>query len=978
GNTPSWATLTAGSNITLTPGAGTLTIAASGGIANGTATDNTLRWNGTTWVETSNITSSAAGLLTVKAGASLSGATSPLSLNGSAGTSGQFLTSSGAGTTPTWTTGSLLPNGTATDNTLRWNGTNWVETANVKSSAAGLVTVNAGVNHNGATSPLQLNGAAGTSGQFLTSAGAGNTPTWTTGSLLPNGTATDNTLRWNGTNWVETANVKSSAAGLVTVNAGITFNNLTSPLKVRGSDGTTNFVLTSQGAGNTPQWTDPSSFLGGWGLTGNSGTTPGVAAGQNFLGTTDSKDFLIAANGVEHVRISSTAAGIASTTTGVMHVRSLLPGGASGLHYGTTLESQLPSTATSPGATIGGLSSISTVNNAFALSSFYGTNSSVTTTGTSNSTLIAASAGILATQNTTNGITHTSGIGVLGSLQQNSTSNNTTITDGAAFRSNFQLNSTNSHITNAHGLYIENPVLGAGVAGSAISNFNGIYIENLTSGTTRRALYYNGTGGNAPVAITSAGQLGIGRNDPTQALEIRNGNLLLSTNNSTVGQLMLMGPTTWGSHLTTFEVGLQGNDINYILPLNPPTNANQVLTATSYSGAGPYSVTLGWASAVGDYWNINGNSNTADEFYIGTNDDHTFEIHVFETDGANKGSRRVMLYDPNAISATITGGYSGNLIDGGLVGSIIAGGGASGKQNIIYNDWGVISGGSGNLIGTLATSNKYSTIAGGSSNTAAGTYNVISGGENNSITTTGDYSVIAGGRNLTLGANSFGVNMSSTSVDLSGSTYTAYLGDMNLWLGNKNNTARELRFYEPSSSGTNYTAFKALAQGADITYTLPTALPAASSGLMISSTAGALSWGANLAWDNSNYRLGANTTAPNTTVDANGDLAMREHGYTAGNGNNNNINIGAFSFVRISGPGAAFTITGIGSPVDGKMVILYNSTAQNMTISHNDANSNASNKIYTKGGGNVVLGQYGVATLIYNSTDSKWILVSTN
>ena len=702
GNTPTWSTVAT--------------------IPTGTAADNTLRWNGASWVETANVKSSTAGLVTVNAGVNHNGLASPLQLNGSAGTTGQFLTSAGTGNTPTWTTGSLLANGTATDNTLRWNGASWVETANVKSSAAGLVTVNAGINHNGAASPLQLNGAAGTSGQVLTSAGAGATPTWTTVNVLTNGTALDNTLRWNGASWVETANVKSSAAGLVTVSAGLTINNLTSPLNVRGSDGTLNYILVSQGAGSTPQWTDPSSLLTGWKLTGNTGTNPGVGGGQNFLGTTDAKDLVLATNGVEHMRISSTTGGIASSPTGVTHFKSVLPGGNSSLITGVTVETLLPSTATDPAVAVSGLYSQSTVDNSFLLGLYCGQDSRVNVTGTSGISEVRAVNGNYVLNNNHPGVTHSIATGVYGSIWTLSGSNTNTITTASAIRAAFAMLSTSSTITNANGLYVENPFLG-GVSGTVIGTYNGVYIENLTSGTTKRAILYDGSGTNQPFAVTDAGNVGIGRIDPTQALELRNGNILLSNNN---------------------------------------------------------------------------------------------------------------------------------------------------------------------------------------------------------------------------------------------------------------NTAGELRFAEPSSSGTNYTAFKALAQASDITYTLPAALPAANSGVLISSTTGAMSWGSNLAWDNTNARLGTNTSSPNTTVDVNGDIAMREHGYTAANGNNNDANIGNYSFVRISGPGAAFTITGIAGGQNGKMVILYNSTAQNMTISHNDANSNASNRIYCKGSGNLTVGQYGVATLIYNSTDSRWIVVSTN
>jgi hypothetical protein len=50
--------------------------------------------------------------------------------------------------------------------------------------------------------------------------------------------------------------------------------------------------------------------------------------------------------------------------------------------------------------------------------------------------------------------------------------------------------------------------------------------------------------------------------------------------------------------------------------------------------------------------------------------------------------------------------------------------------------------------------------------------------------------------------------------------------DGHVSLGNTDNTARELRLYEPSGSGTNYTAFRARAQASNIIYTLPADLTA--------------------------------------------------------------------------------------------------------------------------------------------------------
>jgi hypothetical protein len=59
-------------------------------------------------------------------------------------------------------------------------------------------------------------------------------------------------------------------------------------------------------------------------------------------------------------------------------------------------------------------------------------------------------------------------------------------------------------------------------------------------------------------------------------------------------------------------------------------------------------------------------------------------------------------------------------------------------------------------------------------------------------------------------------------------------------------SASELRFAEPSAGGTNYTAFKAATQAADITYTLPDAPPSADGMVLHSTSAGVLTWQSNM------------------------------------------------------------------------------------------------------------------------------------
>ena len=99
--------------------------------------------------------------------------------------------------------------------------------------------------------------------------------------------------------------------------------------------------------------------------------------------------------------------------------------------------------------------------------------------------------------------------------------------------------------------------------------------------------------------------------------------------------------------------------------------------------------------------------------------------------------------------------------------------------------------------------------------------------------------------------------------------------------------------------------------------------------------------------------------------------------FTASNGANNNITLPNKSFIRVTGPTGAFNITGIAKPdnPDGRVVILYNTTSQNMTITNN-ATSTAANRILTNTGSDVATTGTGIVSLIYSVTDARWILLT--
>ena len=68
-------------------------------------------------------------------------------------------------------------------------------------------------------------------------------------------------------------------------------------------------VLITNGSG-VPQWQTIATFpSNAWSLNGNTGTTPGVGVGQNFLGATDDRDVVFASNNLERARVLSTTNG---------------------------------------------------------------------------------------------------------------------------------------------------------------------------------------------------------------------------------------------------------------------------------------------------------------------------------------------------------------------------------------------------------------------------------------------------------------------------------------------------------------------------------------------------------------------------------------------------------------------------------------------------------------------------------------------
>lgn len=107
-----------------------------------------------------------------------------------------------------------------------------------------------------------------------------------------------------------------------------------------------------------------------------------------------------------------------------------------------------------------------------------------------------------------------------------------------------------------------------------------------------------------------------------------------------------------------------------------------------------------------------------------------------------------------------------------------------------------------------------------------------------------------------------------------------------------------------------------------------------------------------------------------------GTLALGEQGLTLANGSNNNVSSGVATYCRVTGPTGAFTITGLANGERGRLVLIRNTTTQDMTIANESASSDAANRIVTQTGSDVTTSGQGLVTLVYDSTSSRWVVCS--
>ena len=355
------------------------------------------------------------------------------------------------------------------------------------------------------------------------------------------------------------------------------------------------------------------------------------------------------------------------------------------------------------------------------------------------------------------------------------------------------------------------------------------------------------------------------------------------TNKTIVTPIIQTGMDLVGGTSGTVTIDVPAIITDYSLIL-PPAQGTGALTndgAGNLSWGGTTGI-VGWTPAL----NTSVPNNTVNASTFTASGGTTNQDAVIQPKGT--GAFILQLPDNTATGGNKRGDHAIDLQTGRTVATGVASGQYSfvaGYDNTATQDMSIaigntnISTGNGAIaIGNLNTATGAASVALGAQNTAGGTNaavalgkeNVASGENSTALgyqnTSSGDFAAVIGGatnsnagaysvvmgQGLTFTAaadNSFGFhsNPAAAYPMTIAAPNTSVFGNVNMWLANNDNTARELRFYEPyNTTGAfpntaNYTAFKAQTQSADVTYTLPAA-DGSNGQFLATNGSGVLSW----------------------------------------------------------------------------------------------------------------------------------------
>ncbi len=470
----------------------------------------------------------------------------------------------------------------------------------------------------------------------------------------------------------------------------------------------TNTATTGTYAGTGPNFwyysgTTWIPFLGGgWLLTGNAGTTPG----SNFLGTTDSEDFVVRTNNLEHLRVYAAGnVGLTNTNNTSEELRFFEPSGSGSLYSGFKAGVQTASvTYTLPPADGNGTNQVLCTDGFGNLSwkGFGSAGGGGTDTlwrrGTGKFALVGVGQGNTAAgaysvsageNNSSSGafaiafgfdnVAADSASTVSGGEQDSVTANYASVSGGLDnVVSNTYASIGGGDSNKASGLY---SIVVGGAHNSATGNYSTVLggSGNTVSGNYSMDFGYNGTvTQDSSIVFYVSGstvKVGIGNAAPSEALDI-------------TGNLKFSGP---------------------LMPNNLPGTSGYVLASTG-SATPPV-----WTAPSNLYWNILGNSGTNPSTnYLGTSD---LEPLVIRTNATER--MRILTTGNVCIGVTTSSNQLHSLYTGTTDETAAIFGNATGATtNQAIGIWGNASNTSSANTGTIGV------LATGNGNTTAGQTNV--------------------------------------------------------------------------------------------------------------------------------------------------------------------------------------------------------------------------------------------------------------
>lgn len=126
--------------------------------------------------------------------------------------------------------------------------------------------------------------------------------------------------------------------------------------------------------------------------------------------------------------------------------------------------------------------------------------------------------------------------------------------------------------------------------------------------------------------------------------------------------------------------------------------------------------------------------------------------------------------------------------------------------------------------------------------------------------------------------------------------------------------------------------------------------------------------------------VGINNSSPEGALDVYGDIILRSADLVAADGVTTalDINNNRFSYYRVTGPTALFTVAGITAGVEGRLITLFNRSGFTMELTHNDPAAALTNRIITGTNTTLEIPDRGIVNLQYDGAEQRWVVLSHN